>query len=40
MATGFEAVIGYLYVTEQNDRLNYILNEVIKINMEREQGDK
>jgi len=40
MATGFEAVIGYLYITEQNERLNYILNEVIKISIEREQGEK
>ena len=34
MATGFEAVIGYLYITEQSERLNYILDEIIKINME------
>lgn len=26
MSTGFEAVVGYLYVTDQIDRLNYILN--------------
>ena len=39
MATGFEAVIGYLYITEQSERLNYILNEVIRINTEREQGE-
>lgn len=25
-ATGFEALIGYLYLTEQNERLNEILN--------------
>lgn len=26
-ATGFEAVIGYLYLTGQNDRLNFLLNK-------------
>lgn len=26
-ATGFEAVLGYLYLTGQNDRLNLILNK-------------
>jgi ribonuclease-3 family protein len=26
MSTGFEALIGYLYITNQIDRLNYILN--------------
>jgi ribonuclease-3 family protein len=29
MATGFEAVIGYLYITEQTTRLNQILNGII-----------
>lgn len=32
MATGFEAVIGYLYITEQTIRLNQILNQIILIN--------
>ena len=27
MATGFEAVLGYLYLTGQNDRLNFLLNK-------------
>lgn len=27
MATGFEAVLGYLYLIGQNDRLNYLLNK-------------
>lgn len=26
-ATGFEAVLGYLYLLGQNDRLNYLLNK-------------
>ncbi len=30
-ATGFEALIGYLYVTEQGERLNELLNMVVKI---------
>lgn len=30
-ATGFEALIGYLYITEQTDRLNYILNYIVDI---------
>ena len=29
MATGFEAVIGYLYLTEQTTRLNGMLNEIV-----------
>ncbi|WP_461205224.1 Mini-ribonuclease 3 [Clostridium sp. DL1XJH146] len=29
-ATGFEALIGYLYLTEQQERLNYIMSLVIK----------
>ena len=29
MATGFEAILGYLYLTGQNDRLNFILNKGI-----------
>ncbi|AJA49751.1 mini-ribonuclease 3 [Clostridium pasteurianum DSM 525 = ATCC 6013] len=30
-ATGFEAIFGYLYLTEQNDRINYLLDKIIKI---------
>ena len=30
-ATGFEALIGYLYITEQNERLNVIFNQVLKL---------
>ena len=29
MATGFEALLGFLYLTEQNDRLNHFLNAII-----------
>lgn len=29
-ATGFEALIGYLYLTEQNDRLSHILQKCIE----------
>lgn len=28
-ATGFECLIGYLYLTEQKDRLDYILQKII-----------
>lgn len=28
-ATGFECLIGYLYLTEQRDRLDYILKKII-----------
>ena len=28
-ATGFEAVMGFLYLTEQMDRLNFLLEEII-----------
>lgn len=31
MATGFESLIGYLYLTEQSDRLKCILNRVLDI---------
>lgn len=31
MATGFEALLGYLYITEQNERLNYFLNMTLEI---------
>ena len=30
-ATGFEALIGYLYLKDEDERLNLLLNEVIKI---------
>ena len=29
-ATGFEAVLGYLYLSEQNERLQYVIDEVFK----------
>ncbi|MEA4827539.1 MAG: Mini-ribonuclease 3, partial [Clostridium sp.] len=32
MATGFEALVGFLYITEQVSRLNEILNMVIELN--------
>lgn len=28
-ATGFEALFGFLYLTEQNDRMNYLLGKII-----------
>ena len=30
-STGFEALIGYLYLTKQDERLKYILNKCIEI---------
>ena len=30
-ATGFEALVGYLYLKDEEERLNLLLNEVIKI---------
>ena len=30
-ATGFEAFLGFLYLTEQKDRLNYFLERIMKI---------
>ena len=30
-ATGFEALIGYLYLKDEEERLNLLLNEVIKV---------
>lgn len=35
-ATGFEAVFGYLYLTKQNDRINYFIEKIIKIRMGEE----
>ena len=29
-ATGFEALIGYLYLTKNNDRLNFLIDLCIK----------
>ena len=31
IATGFEAVIGYLYLTEQTIRLNEMLSEIVRV---------
>lgn len=36
-ATGFETLIGFLYVTEQVERLNYILNSIVSV---KENGGK
>ena len=33
MATGFEALIGYLYLTDNEDRLKEILNKALTINL-------
>ena len=33
-STGFEALIGYLYLTKQDERLQYILNKCIEMNGE------
>ncbi|MGL4731801.1 MAG: Mini-ribonuclease 3 [Clostridium sp.] len=35
-ATGFEALIGYLYLSEDNERLNYMLNKIVKYEEEKE----
>lgn len=32
-ATGFEALVGYLYLSEKNERLNCIFEKIIKFNM-------
>lgn len=31
LATGFEALIGYLYLSEQQERMNYILHKSVEI---------
>lgn len=31
IATGFEAVIGFLYLSEQNERLEYLLKRAVEI---------
>ena len=33
MATGFEALIGYLYLTDDNKRLEELLNKALTINL-------
>jgi ribonuclease-3 family protein len=33
-ATGFETLIGFLYITEQDERLNELLNMIMKYNQE------
>jgi ribonuclease-3 family protein len=30
-ATGFEALLGFLYITEQDERLNFLLEKVLKL---------
>ncbi|NMM63479.1 Mini-ribonuclease 3 [Clostridium sp. P21] len=30
-ATGFEALMGFLYLTEQDERLNYLLNMIVDL---------
>lgn len=37
IATGFEALLGFLYLTENQERLNYLLEEVLKI--QEDQND-
>ncbi|MCB2295837.1 Mini-ribonuclease 3 [Clostridium algoriphilum] len=32
-ATGFEALVGFLYLSEENKRLNYIFEEIINLNL-------
>jgi ribonuclease III family protein len=34
-ATGFEALVGYLYITEQTERLNYLFNSVIELKQQK-----
>ncbi len=38
-ATGFESLMGYLYLKDEDERLKYLLNEVIKV-FEDDKGDK
>lgn len=40
MATGFESLIGYLYLTEERDRLKYILNRVLDIYKQSNSQDR
>lgn len=39
-ATGFEALIGYLYLNDESERLNLLLNEVIKVFKDDESENK
>ncbi|MBU3181459.1 Mini-ribonuclease 3 [Clostridium psychrophilum] len=32
-ATGFEALVGFLYLSEKNERLNYIFDKIISISL-------
>lgn len=36
-ATGFEALMGFLYLTEQQERLNYFLKKIIEIKIRSER---
>ena len=38
-ATGLEAVIGYLYLTDQQERLDYVLQRIILIENAIEKGE-
>jgi len=38
-ATGLEAVIGYLYLTDQNERLDHILLRILTIESALEKGE-
>jgi ribonuclease-3 family protein len=38
-ASGFEAVIGYLYLTAQNERLEYLLNLYTTANPEKTENN-
>ncbi|WP_125153902.1 Mini-ribonuclease 3 [Clostridium rectalis] len=40
MATGFEAVIGFLYLTEETERLNYIFKKIVEIYDKQEVKDE
>jgi ribonuclease III family protein len=35
-ATGFETLIGFLYITEQNERLEYLLNMIVHLRKDGE----
>jgi len=37
-ATGFEAVIGYLYIAGKNERLNCMLNKIIEMSDNNDKG--
>ena len=40
MATGFEALIGYLYLIKDMDRLNYILETSLSLYKEKINNEK